>query len=188
MTRLIFTVLLLGIMTFSAQGQGEAWRELTSLPDDFPRPGKTSKSLFYLQRNMNANTIMYDLNFGEDGKVDPKNPIDVYWMRYPKGQKPYRREINWTERKFAYGYHSKKAPDGDGFLVELVAYDDRKIHLRPNNRGGYDPYMLINGKNCLLTNLYVYADLSSWWPDVIHVDIYGKDPKTGATVHERFVN
>lgn len=188
MTRHIIIIFFLGLFANQGMSQDKEWRERTSLPTSFPKIEKSGKSLFYLQRNMNKNTIVYDLNFLNDGSVDEKRPIDVYWMRYPSNEPPYRREITWTEKKFAYGYGFRKAKDGNGFEVELVSYDKRKIHVKKNGNGEYEAFMNINGKNCYLTNLYVYADLSNWWPDVIHVDIYGKDPNTGATVHERFIN
>ncbi|MFT4971585.1 MAG: hypothetical protein ACI9JY_000785 [Saprospiraceae bacterium] len=48
--------------------------------------------------------------------------------------------------------------------------------------------MQINGKECQLSNIYVYADESGMMPDVQHVDLYGKDLSTGQAVHERFFN
>ena len=188
MSRQILTIFIFCIFTIQGMSQNEPWRKLTNLPDNFPRLEQTQKSLFYLQRNMNVNTIVYDLNFHEDGSINIKEPIDVYWRRFPKDKAPYRKEITWLEHKFAFGYHSKKEKNGDGFQVELVAYGDRKIRLKKNKNGRYEAFMDIKGKNCQLTNLYVYADLTNWWPDVIHVDIYGKDPNTGAIIHERFLN
>ncbi|MDF1864229.1 MAG: DUF4833 domain-containing protein [Saprospiraceae bacterium] len=188
MTRQLLILLFLGIFGINGTSQEEAWRKRTSLPDYFPKLEKRKKSLFFLQRNMNENTIVYDLNCLEDGTVNPKNPIDVYWMRYPGDKAPYRREITWIEKKFAYGYNSKQSKDGDGFEVELVSDDKRKIYLKRNTNGRYEPYMNINGKSCRLTNLYVYADLTNWWSDVIHVDIYGVDTLSGQEEYERFVN
>ena len=188
MTRHLLILFFLAIFAANLMGQDPGWEKLTSLPTDFPKPDKTKKSLFYLQRNMNKNTIVYDLNCYADGRINEKDPIDVYWMRYPKDGQPYRREISWTEKQFAYGYSSKKARDGNGFEVELAPYDERKIHLKLNANGEYEAFMNIKGKDCYLTKLYVYANYDNWWPKVIHVDIYGKDPKTGATVHERYLN
>lgn len=188
MTRLIWSVLLLSIFVATGISQNEPWRNRKDLPDDFPKPPQKEKSLFYLQRNLNENTIVYDLNCMANGQVNPKEPIHVYWLRYNSTQSAVERELKWVERKFAYGYNSKKAPSGDGYLVELVAYDERKIHLKKNGSGKYKPFMEINGKNCELTKIYVYADNSEWWPEVIHVDIYGKDLHSGQPVYERFLN
>lgn len=40
-------------------------------------PPKTKKLLFYIQRNHNRNTIVYDAIFDKSGNLD-KNPINVY--------------------------------------------------------------------------------------------------------------
>ncbi len=188
MTRLIWSVLLLCVFVATGMSQNEPWRNRKDLPGDFPVPPQIDKRLFYLQRNLNANTIVYDLNCLPNGNINPKEPIKVYWLRYSSTLDGVKKDLKWVEKKFAYGYNSKKNSNGDGFLVELVAYDERKIHLKKNGNGEFLPYMEINGKNCLLTNIYVYADNSEWWPDVIHVDIYGKDLQTGQKVFERFLN
>ena len=48
--------------------------------------------------------------------------------------------------------------------------------------------MKINGSDCRLTNVYVYADESGLMPDVKHVDLYGISLETGKAVKERFYN
>jgi len=38
------------------------WEKRTEWPDDYPRPPKTAQSLFFIQRNLNTNTIVYDVD------------------------------------------------------------------------------------------------------------------------------
>ncbi len=37
--------------------------------EDYPVPEKTKELLFYIQRNHNKNTIIYDANFDEKGML-----------------------------------------------------------------------------------------------------------------------
>ena len=178
----LFSILFfLSICPFASLAQGKA----NSRPADFPTPPKTSKSLFFIQRNLNVNTIAYDANLGADGKFDRSNPIDAHWLRYTSDG--HRRELSWLENNFAYGYSAKSDGNG-GYWVELTAYDDRKIHLEKTSDGKPIATIQINGKQCQLEFLWVYADTESKWPKVYHVDIHGKELATGKKQVERIVN
>lgn len=177
------TGLLLLFMTIAQLAIGQ--NERVNLPEDFPKPPHTKERLFYLQRNLNENTVVYDVNLQANGEIDSDKPVSVYWRRYAgNGEKLH---LKWIEKKFAYGYNSKKRKDGDGYTVKLVAYDDRYIHVKKDG-DGYIALLKINGKIAQLTNLYVYAVESTLWPDVKHIDIFGKDLNTGEVVYERFFN
>lgn len=162
----------------SAQGMSDA------RPPDFPIPPKNENYLFFLQRNRNKNTIVYDAKLQPDGSFDRSEPIDVYWRRYNGTAKGHRDELKWIEQKFAYGYNSK--PDGNGgYWIELTAYGGRKIHLEKDADGKPVATVEINGKQCRLEYIWVFADESGAWPTVIHVDIHGKDLATGKKQTER---
>ena len=159
----------------------QEWKNREDLPVYFPSPPKTEKLLFYIQRNKNLNTIVYDLRLNNNGSPDVKRPIDAYWQRY--GDNGERRELSWLESVLAYGYRSKKQRDGT-FQVKLRAYNDRSITLR-KDAGQWKAVMQINEKECYLTQIYAYADESGMFPDVLHVDLHGITIKTGEKVTER---
>src|SRR5690606_19305031 len=61
----------------------EAGTENDLLPiEKFPVPKKIDNLLFYIQRDPNTNTICYALNYNSDNKVDEKEPVRVFWIRY----------------------------------------------------------------------------------------------------------
>ena len=153
-------------------------------PEYFPTPPRTDKSLFFIQRNLNENTIVYDANLNPDGNFNRSKPMDVYWLRYTSTG--YRKELSWLERTFAYGYSTKKKKGK--LLVELTAYDGRKIELKKTPNGKPIAKIICNGKECRLDYLYVYADESGAWPKVRHVDIHATDLATGKKEIERIVN
>lgn len=158
---------------------------LLSRPIDFPTPPKTSKSLFFIQRNKNKNTIAYDAKI-VNGKFDASQPIDAYWLRY--GSTGERKELTWAQNAFAYGYSSKKDGTGNGFHITLTACDKRKIHLHTDAKGQPIATMTINGKQCRLNYIWVYADDQSSWPTVYHVDLNGTDLASGKVQTERIIN
>jgi hypothetical protein len=188
MSRIVFIILFSGIMALplSAQNMAKAGPlSLLSRPADFPTPPKTDESLFFIQRNKNKNTIVYDANLIA-GKIDSSNPIDAYWMRY--NSTGLRGELNWTQKTFAYGYSSKKDKTGKGYYITLTAYDKRKIYLQLDSNGLPMATMLINGKNCRLNYIWVFADDTSTWPEVFHVDLHGTEVGTGKKQTERIQN
>lgn len=154
-------------------------------PADYPTPPDDGKLLFFIQRNKNKNTIVYDANMAS-GSFNASKPIDDYWLRYEKGG--YRRDLSWTERTFAYGYNHKKDKSNKGYWITLTAYDKRKIHLEKTADGKPIATITINGKNCRLNHIYVFADESGTWPQVLHVDLYGKELSSGKKQVERIVN
>lgn len=188
MTRLIFVSLFTGLFALTATGQsgnGDA-AAILPRPDDFPTPPQTDKSLFFIQRNKNKNTIVYDANMLPDGNFARSRPIDVYWLRY--SSTGGRGELTWLQRTFAFGYNHKKDGTGKGHWITLTAYDGRKIHLEKTKDGRPIATISINGKYSQLVNIWVYAVESGTWPKVFHVDLHGKDMITGKPVFERIFN
>ena len=177
---LIFSILVLYVSTSFGQDMSER-------PADYPIPEKSETHLFYIQRNRNHHTIIYDAKLNANGKFDGSEPIDVYWLRY-YGHGIEKRDLKWIERKFAYGYSSKRDDNKDEFWIELVAFDDRKIHLVKSASQKPLATVRINDTICKLDYIWVYADESGSWPKVIHVDVYGTDLATGKVQKERIKN
>lgn len=155
--------------------------------DNYPIPKKNKALLFYIQRNHNKNTIIYDANFDKTGNLIENNPINVYWIRYEElGQKMDLRAI---EKKFAYGLECTKIESQKNYYqVELVAYDKRKLWLKQEAPYKAAVYMMINGKLSLLEHQYIFADNSGLWPDVKYIELFGKDIATSKKVYEKINN
>ena len=97
---------------------------IASPPEDYPVPPDEDNRLFYLQRSTNANTVVYDANIQTSGVLNPKKPIDVYWLRYTStGEK---KALNFVQRNFAYGLNFKKTKEGN-YNITLKAYSGREI-------------------------------------------------------------
>lgn len=154
-------------------------------PSHYKTPPKTKNRLFFIQRNLNQNTIVYDANLNTDGSFR-SDPIDVYWLRY--ASKGERKELTWLQRNFAYGYSAKKDKKNDSYWITLTAWSGRKIHLHKDKKGNPIATVTINGKSAQLDYIWVFADNSGTWPKVFHVDLHGHDLITGKPVFERIKN
>lgn len=171
---------------FSQGTANSGYMSLASRPADYPMPPKSANSLFYIQRNKNKHTIVYDAKM-KNGQLDASSPIDNYWLRY-YSTGTVRKELTWTQNQFAYGYSSKKDGTGQGFYITLTAYDKRKINLKLDEKGHPIATMTINGKTCRLSHIWVFADDSGAWPKVFHVDLHGTELTSGKKQTERINN
>lgn len=138
----------------------------------FPIPEKTSQRLFYLQRNLNANTIVYDANFKSDGTLDSENPVNVYWIRFEDGGNtmPLRK----LERKIAFGIkHEKLRSSEHDYSISIVSFNDRQIYLKQEAPFKVTAYIEINGSKRPIDHIYVQAAEGKPFSKIDHIDIFG---------------
>ncbi|UBM63426.1 DUF4833 domain-containing protein [Candidatus Sulfidibacterium hydrothermale] len=152
----------------------------------YPVPPKTFKRLFYIQRNHNENTIVYDANFDKQGRLKSNNPVHVYWIRYQEhGQTMPLRTV---EKMFAYGVKTTPIKGKPGeYKVDLVATDKRDFLLKQIAPFKAIIYTTIDGQNAILDHIYIYADNSGFWPKVKYVELFGINPKTKKNVYEKMI-
>lgn len=142
---------------------------------------QTTKSLFKIERNKNANIVQYDARLDADGKINTKNPMDAYWLLYAEdGQ---REELSTFQKK-AYGYSIKDNKDGT-FDLKLTAVKDRPLKVLMAD-GEPKAEIIINGKKSYLSKVYVSAeDGFMGIPKVQYYTLTGNDAETGAEVSEK---
>jgi len=150
----------------------------------YPVPPFNTSRLFYLQRTSNTNTIVYDLNFNDNGKLNTDEPIVGYWIRYAeKGQK---QDLNYIQRKFAYGL-TAKALDNGNYDIRFVSYKKFPLTLMKSNDGKYHIFASITQKQVILNRIFIKIDGGSFWlPNVSYVELAGTDPVTGREIVEHF--
>ncbi|WP_353718088.1 DUF4833 domain-containing protein [Dyadobacter sp. 676] len=152
-------------------------------PDDFPVPNNVPGLLFYIQRDPNTNTICYQLNVDKQGKISEKNPVNTFWIRYPEGGG--RKELNYLQRKFAYGINSK-AIGNASYELRSVAYSKLPLYLRRDTRNEYHVYTSIDKKECILNRVFIRIDGGTFWsPNVLYIELKGTEIATGKTIIQR---
>jgi hypothetical protein len=152
--------------------------------DTFPVPAGPNQ-LFYLQRTANTNTVVYETNFKSNGQIDEKNPVRVYWIRYPEGG--MKKDLSYIQRVFAYGIKTEmQSPDV--FNTHVVSYKKAQLIVKRSLKDGkYHAYATINHKEALLSRIFLKIDGGAFWsPNVIYIELKGRDEMTGEEVMERF--
>src|SRR5688572_2847738 len=156
----------------------------TFAPTEFPVPPHSSKSLFYIHRSPNPNTVIYEVNLTDKNVIDPENPVKVYWIRY--GEKGQYRELNYIERTFAYGVKSEPI-DSKLYRVQFVASKDKNFQVSIDEQGQALATMIISGKRSKMTKIFVQVAEEGWWPKVAYVEFFGVDIETNKPAYEKML-
>ncbi|MBV6443014.1 MAG: DUF4833 domain-containing protein [Haliscomenobacteraceae bacterium CHB4] len=156
--------------------------------DSYPTPPDGLNRLFYIQRTGNTNTIIYDANVSGDKTFKASDPVNIYWLRYADGGGT--AGLNYMQRTFAYGVKSRKVDGTNEYEIHLVSYSKKKLRLAFDAHG--KPYVTldVNGRRMKLDRIFVKIDKSTTFtlaPKVEYVELWGKDPNTGAAVYEKFI-
>lgn len=152
--------------------------------DTFPVPKDIPYLLFYLQRTPNTNTICYELNRDESGTLIADDPVHVFWLRYAE-ENGRRKELNYIQRKFAYGLKVKKLAR-DNYEIRSVAYSKKPLYLRRATDDHYYVFASIGNVQAVLKRIFIKIDGGSFWsPNVIYIELKGTDVQTGVPVTER---
>ena len=161
---------------------------LVSAQSSFPTPPNAPQRLFFVQRNPNTNTIVYDANTVNKGRMfDSKQPIRVYWLRYDEqGQVA---PLNYIQRTLAYGVEARPGSTSGEFEFNVVSYPKRKLRLLLDANLQPRAEIEINGKPAWLNRVFIKIEgkKAGIIPDVKYVELFGTDPKSGKAVYERFI-
>jgi phage-related protein len=140
-----------------------------------------NKNLFKIERNKNANVVMYDVILASNGNIDKSDPIDSYWILYAKQGQRYKITVF---EKNAYGFKIKYNNNGYYELI-LKAVPDRMIKVTLVN-GTPKAEIKINNRKSYLSKVYVFAN-DNLIPKVLYYTLNGTDIETGATVTEKII-
>ena len=151
----------------------------------FPTPPDAPNRLFYLQRSNNANAVIYDANLLKNNTIDPANPVHAYWIRY--GEDGLKKELSSIQRNLAYGLHfGENTNSFESYEGHFLAYRKRKFIIELDKNKKPVALFPINGKLQILLHAYVKVEEAGMFPKVPYIELFGKDPKTGADVYEKF--
>lgn len=152
--------------------------------DSLPVPKGIKDLMFYVQRDPNTNTVVYELNRTAQGTLDEKEPVHAFWIRYADGNE--YKELNYIQRKFAYGLNATKQ-DKDTYELKFACYSKLSLFLRRSTDGRYRIYTTINQREAILDRVFVRIEGGTFWvPNVLYVELSGRDAATDNLITERF--
>ncbi len=183
--KLAATLLLLAGSLLAGQPQPAVAAQQPSPPMlTFPVPTGIPNQLFYLQRDPNTNTIIYQLNLNAAGQLDEDEPIHVFWVRYTEHGE--HKELNFIQRKFAYGLTARKvAPDK--YVLKFAAYDKVPFYLMKSSvDNAFHVFAVVANRQIMLSRVYLRIEGGTFWvPNVKYIELKGWNAATRAPVVER---
>ncbi len=147
-----------------------------------PAAEKTDPLLFTIERNTNANVVHYDANLTAGGDLDPARPVTVYWVLLAEDGR--RENLNWLEKKKAYGV--KTLPAADGYTLKLAAAPWLPLTVKMSG-GSARVEGLINGRPAVMERMFIQARKRLLGQKVEYIDLYGTDLESGEKRNERVI-
>ncbi|MBH8559632.1 DUF4833 domain-containing protein [Hymenobacter negativus] len=150
----------------------------------FPVPSGVPNQLFYLQRDPNTNTVIYQLNVDRAGHLNEDEPVNVFWIRYDEHGE--RKDLNFIQRKFAYGLTAEKLAT-DKYELKFAAYNKVRFYLlRSPTDKALHVYTTIAGKQIQLERVFLRIEGGTFWvPNVKYIEFKGLNTATLQPIVER---
>ena len=142
--------------------------------------------MFYIQKNTNPNTVVYALKLAANGKINPEEPIEVFWRRYQEDGA--RKKLGWLEKTFAFDFKVRTVQSKENtYVFSLIAMKSKNIYVTQTKTGKPNVFMKIAGKTARLERIYVMVDDSKKIQSVNSMELFGRDYKTGKLVYEKII-
>ncbi len=136
--------------------------------------------LFFLQRTINANTVVYTARFDADGNLQSDTPVAVYWRRFQdKGQV---MSLRWYERVFGFGTRIRQTDTSNTLQFSFNGLKSEALVLRQTGPFSAALFAQFNNREYRLIYAYLDVDESGLFPKVTRLRLYTNDPKTGLYV------
>jgi hypothetical protein len=175
-----FVVLAVTVMPFSfAACSKQMDKKQVSAP-----ARKDVPPLFIIERSTNANIVRYDARLTADGELDPVEPVIAYWVLLAEDGR--REELNWIEKKKAYGFHIEPDASGGGCKMTIVAVPQGQITVKKDG-DTIRAELAIDGHQAVLEKIFISASGGLLGPEVHYIELFGKDPETGEKRYQKIV-
>ncbi|CAG5018389.1 hypothetical protein DYBT9275_05991 [Dyadobacter sp. CECT 9275] len=163
-------------------------RKLVKENSTFPVPSEKPDMLFYLQRSLDFNSVIYEANYvesrGGQRKLNADDPVNIYWLMDDKegSTKPLSKV-----QRLGYGIRPADA-EGDVVPIRLVAYQEMGIFLKPwPKEDRYRAHIMLGGRDVVLSRVFINIDGGTKLkPNVTYIEITGTDSLTGKGILHRF--
>ena len=156
--------------------------QIPSVRAEYPVP-KEPNMLFYIQRSVNSNTVIYAAHLDARGRLDQSEPVEVYWRWY--NVDGHRKSLNFIERMMAYGVSlDRHARPQDAVAFKIAALPERDLLLARDTKGGAEALIRMGDHLARLVYVYLQVDNRGLMPDVTSLDLFGIDTVSGKALHE----
>ena len=177
------TLIANSLATYAAADEITVFDHLPVGRGDTPVP--TDKDLlFYIQRSLNPNTVVYVAKRKPTGEFVAKKPIDVFWRRFASDGK--RSKLTYIERTMAFGVVSKSSNRSEeAFRANLVSYPAKKGILKLDGANKPVIETMLGKHKVRLIYAYIQLKGNDVIPKIVYVDVIGQDVQSGKYIRRR---
>ncbi len=130
--------------------------------------------LFFISRNKDTNTINYEVNIDERGRLQNSNPINIYWLKVDERKR--KEALTRIQSRFGYGLVFQEIMDYSA-KFHFAAYPERIFELRQNKEKEYRIYSISNHQTVEIKQIHLHFTGGSFWlPEITQVDIFANLP------------
>jgi hypothetical protein len=162
--------------------------ELDKIPrvrPEYPVPDDPNM-LFYIERSVDANTVVYAANLKPTGQIDPDSPVEAYWRMFNADGR--RKPLIMIERMLAYGVKSvTRSKTGDAVSFKVAALPEWEIRMAPDDHGHPEALMQFGDHTAKLVYVYLQVDDSGLMPKVTSLDLFGIDKLSGKPLQDHVI-
>lgn len=140
----------------------------------FPQPKDIKNMLFYVQRTLNTNTIIYELNTNEGGELNTKDPIKFYYINYANHSEV--EPVSSVQKKYAYGIQVKLIDkDKQSYAFSFNSFKDKPLYLMQSAKDKkFHVFCYINKQLAVLNNVFVKMESNFvGFPHVREINLLG---------------
>lgn len=150
--------------------------------DSLPVPVGINNQLLYLQRDPDANTIVYRLNI-KNGKLVSNEPVSAFWIRYEEDGKI--AALTTLQKRLAYGIKSKFI-EKSKYELRFASYSKLPLYLVKSETSAYHVYALVQQRKMVLNRVFVWVKEGTFnIPKVQYIELNGNDAETGKQLTHR---
>jgi len=159
--------------------------QISRMRPEYPVPNEPNM-LFYIERSVNSNTVVYAAHIDSRGHIDPDAPVDAYWRWY--NVDGHRKPLNLIERLMAYGVRpAGHGGPGGAVAFKVVALPQREIFVVQDKEGRPEAVVQFGNRWTKLVYVYLHVDDSGLVPKVTAMELFGIDKLTGKPLQEHVI-
>lgn len=156
--------------------------------DDYPSLTKFKDMLFFIQRSINKNAVIYELNELKSGELNELEPIKINWINYEtdKSIEP----LNYIQLAFAYGLNLKILnKEKKSYYFNFVSFKKKILYLiKSNIDKKYHVYYNLNNKMFILQKIHIQIEGGTFWvPKVKYLEIFLNNPSNNEKITEKII-
>ena len=143
--------------------------------------------LFKIAKSDNKNVLFYDAVI-KNGKLDSKNPVDIYWIMY--AEKNQREGMTILEKP-QFGIITKEIASGKEYVINVKndILAKRDIRVFTDNNGCARATAVIDGKDALIQDIFINIKPGGGLiPKVESLDLHGIAMADQSNLSERVYN